>query len=61
MSIKDLFNKRGTAKIQKSVTTTELVDQVESSDFVDAKKTQFDEFVPPIDFVSASNFAIWIC
>ena len=57
MSIKDLFNKKGTAKIQKSVTTTELVDQVESSDFVDAKRTQFDQFVPPIDFSTATKFA----
>ena len=57
MSIKDLFNKKGTAKIQKSVTTTELVDQVESSDFVDAKRKQFDQFVPPIDFSTATNFA----
>lgn len=57
MSIKDLFNSKGTPKIQKSVTTEELVDQVESSDFVEAKRKQFDEFIPPIDFASASNFA----
>ena len=57
MSIKDLFNKTGTPKIQKTVTTTELVDQIESSDFVEAKRKQFSEFVPPIDFASASNFA----
>jgi hypothetical protein len=57
MSIKDLFNNKGTPKIQKSVTTEELVDQVESSEFVEAKRKQFDQFVPPIDFASASNFA----
>ena len=57
MSIKDLFNSKGSPKIQKSVTTEELVDQVESSDFVEAKRTQFDEFVPPIDFSTATNFA----
>ena len=57
MSIKDLFNSKGTPKIQKTATTDELVDQIESSDFVEAKRKQFGEFVPPIDFVSASNFA----
>ena len=57
MSIKDLFNNKGTPKIQKSVTTEEMVDQVESSEFVEAKRKQFEEFVPPIDFATASNFA----
>ena len=57
MSIKDLFSNTGTPKIQKTTTTTELVDQVESSDFIESKRKQFDEFVPPIDFSSASNFA----
>ena len=57
MSIKDLFNNKGTPKIQKSVTSDEMVATVESSDFVEAKRKQFDQFVPPIDFVSASNFA----
>ena len=56
MSIKDLFNK-SVPKIQKSVTTDELVDQVESSEYIEAKKKQSDEFVPPIDFSTASNFA----
>jgi hypothetical protein len=57
MSIKDLFNNKGTPKIQKSVTTEELVDQVESSEFIEAKRKQFDQFVPPIDFSDPSNFA----
>tara|TARA_R100001079_G_scaffold14161_2_gene6866 strand:- start:2325 stop:8615 length:6291 start_codon:yes stop_codon:yes gene_type:complete len=57
MSIKDLFNNKGVPKIQKSVSTEEIVDQVESSDFIDSKRKQFDQFVPPIDFTSASNFA----
>ena len=57
MSIKDLFSKKGTPKIQKTVSTGDLVDQVESSDFVEAKRKQFDQFVPPIDFTTASNFA----
>ncbi|HAI36802.1 MAG TPA: hypothetical protein DCM40_00985, partial [Maribacter sp.] len=57
MSIKNLFNNTGTPKIQKSVTSDELVDQVESSDFIDAKKKQFNEVIPPIDFADPSNFA----
>ena len=57
MSIKDLFNNKGTPKIQKSVTSDELVATVESSDFIEAKRKQFDQFIPPIDFTTASNFA----
>jgi len=57
MSIKNLFNSPGTPKIQKTVTSDQLVDQVESSDFIESKRKQYDEFVPPIDFSTASNFA----
>jgi hypothetical protein len=57
MSIKDLFNNKGTPKIQGSVTSDEMVKNVESQEYVEAKRTEFEQFVPPIDFVSASNFA----
>ena len=57
MSIKDLFNNKGVPKIQKSVSSDEMVATVESSDFVEAKRKQFDQFIPPIDFATASNFA----
>ena len=56
MSIKDLFNK-SVPKIQKSVTTDQLAAQAESSDYIQAKKKQPNEFIPPIDFTTASNFA----
>ena len=57
MSIKDLFNNPGVKKIQKSVTSDEMVKNVESEAFVEAKRTEFEQFVPPIDFATASNFA----
>ena len=57
MSIKDLFDNSGTPKIQKSVTSDELVETVESSDFVEAKKEEHQQFVPPIDFSDPANFA----
>jgi len=57
MSIKDLFNNPGAKKIQKSVTSDEMVEPVESEQYVEAKRTEFEQFVPPIDFASASNFA----
>jgi len=57
MSIKDLFNNTGSPKIQKSVTSDELVETVESSDYIEAKKTEHEQFVPPIDFSDPSNFA----
>ena len=57
MSIKDLFNNPGTPKIQKTVTSDELVETVESSDYVEAKTKEFGQFIPPIDFSDPSNFA----
>ena len=57
MSIKDLFDNPGTPKIQKSVTSDELVETVESADFVEAKKKEHEQFVPPIDFSDPANFA----
>ena len=57
MSIKNLFNNKGTPKIQKTVSSDELVDQVESQEYIAAKKTEFEQFIPPIDFTTASNFA----
>ena len=57
MSIKDLFNNTGTPKIQKTVSSDEMVEQVESKEYIEAKRKEFQQFVPPIDFASASNFA----
>ena len=57
MSIKDLFNNKGASKIQKSVTSDEMAETVESSDYIEAKRTEYEQFVPPIDFLTASNFA----
>ena len=57
MSIKNLFDNTRVPKIHKSVTSDELVDQVESSEFLNAKHNQHNTFIPPIDFATASNFA----
>ena len=47
MSIKDLFNNPGTPKIQKSVSSDDIVVTVESKDFVESKRKQRDQFIPP--------------
>ena len=57
MSIKDLFSSYNNNQIQKAQTTNSASALVESSDFIEAKSFQFDEFIPLIDFSSASNFA----
>ena len=44
MSIKDLFNNPGTPKIQKRVTSNQLVATVESSNYVEAKRKEFEQF-----------------
>ena len=57
MSIKDLFSNYGSTQIQKAQTIESASALVESSDFIEAKRNQFDQFIPPINFSSASHFA----
>ena len=57
MSIKDLFDSRKSSQISKSQSTDDLVQTVESRDFVESKRKEFEQFSPPIDFSTASNFA----
>jgi hypothetical protein len=57
MSIKDLFNSNKNSQISKAKTTEDVVETIESEDFIEAKRKEFDQFVPPIDFSTASNFA----
>ena len=57
MSIKNLFSSYNNTKVQKAETVSSASALVESKDFIEAKRIQFDQFIPPIDFASASNFA----
>ena len=57
MSIKDLFENTGVPKIQKQASSNEMVEHVESKEYVKAKKTEHEQFIPPIDFSNPSNFA----
>jgi len=57
MSIKNLFDSNKLNKISKSKTTDDIRQVIESDKFVIARTNEFNEFVPPIDFSTASNFA----
>lgn len=57
MSIKNLFNSNKLPKVSKTKTTEDVKKVVESTDYVRAKNSEFNKFVPPIDFSTASNFA----
>jgi hypothetical protein len=57
MSIKNLFNSSKLSKVSKKKTTEDVKKVIESADFVAAKSSEFDRFIPPIDFSTASNFA----
>ena len=50
-NIKDLFSK----KLHVSKVETSKA-EVESKDYIVEKKKEREEFVPPIDFASASNY-----
>ena len=52
MSIKDLFSNKPT--VMQSANSASV--DIESPDFLEALRKQRDEVVPPIDFMSASNF-----
>lgn len=57
MSIKNLFNSNKLPKVSKKKTTDDVKKVVESTKYVETKNTEFNKFVPPIDFSTASNFA----
>jgi len=58
MSIKDLFDKR--KQQTKTITSDSFFSgskDVESTDYIAAKKKQFEEFIPHVNYATASNFA----
>ena len=54
MSLKDLFNSN---KIVHSASLSDSGKDVESAAFVEAKRTLRQEFEPPVNYETASNFA----
>ena len=57
MSIKDLFNNDTSKQILKKQTLEQATEEIEGIDYLNAKIKDQNEFVPPIDFSTASNFA----
>ena len=57
MSIKDLFNKKKYSQISKEVPLASASLEAEGTAYVEAKRKQFERFIPPIDFSTASNYA----
>ena len=57
MSIKSLFTNNKSNQIQKTQTIESASAEVEGVNLVKAKTHQKNEFIPPIDFSTASNFA----
>mgnify|MGYP003629330577 CR=1 FL=1 len=57
MSIKKLFGNYNNSGIQSAQSSQSASLLVESSDYIEAKRKQHEEFVPPLDFTTASNFA----
>ncbi len=59
MSIKDLFNKNYVNKVVSSKSLDKLGTDAESATNVVAARKKAEEFIPPIDFFTASNFAFY--
>jgi hypothetical protein len=59
MSIKDLFNKNYVNKVVSSKSLDKLGEDAESATNVVSARERAEEFIPPIDFFTASNFAIY--
>lgn len=57
MSIKDLFKNKTKNQVTNESTLSSASVDVESYELVKAKTYKKDEFVPPIDYATASNFA----
>ena len=56
-SIKDLFNKKHTKSFSPAKSALSASKDAESPELVAAKNLKKDEFIPPLDFSTASNFA----
>ena len=59
MSVKDLFKNNISTRIISAETPDSLGRQAESIDNVENKNKRSQIFVPPVDFSSASNFAVY--
>ena len=57
MSIKELFSSYDSKQFTKALTGQSASALVESSGFIEAKRVEAEQFIPPIDFATASNFA----
>jgi hypothetical protein len=57
MSIKDLFNKKNYSQISKGIPLSSASLEAEGTAMIEAKRKQFDRFIPPINFGSASAYA----
>jgi hypothetical protein len=57
MSIKDLFKNKTKNQVTNESTLASASVDVESYELVKAKTYKKDEFVPPVDYATASNFA----
>ena len=59
MSIKDLFDPNRISKTVSAKSLEDLASDAESADNVVVERRKAGEFIPPIDFASASNFAVY--
>ena len=61
MSIEDRFNRKSTnvTKVISSETSDSLNSEAESGENMDTVLKRADVFLPPLDYSSASNFAIY--
>ena len=59
MSIRDLFDPQGASKIVSAKSLDDLASDAESADNVVVDRRNADRFLPPIDFKTASNFAVY--
>ena len=59
MSLKDLFGAEHIAKVVSAKSLNDLASDAESADNVVVTQKKAEEFIPPIDFSSASNFAVY--
>ena len=59
MSIRDLFDPDHVSKVVSAKSLNDLAPEAESPDNIVVDRRRAAEFVPPINFESASNFAVY--
>ena len=57
MSLKDLFNKKDSAKFLPSTSPAKIAEEIESVEYIESHRVEKEKFIPYVDYSDPQNFA----